>query len=142
VTPVLGAAAAGAFLISLLASGISSSVVGTMAGQMIMQGFVGFTIPIWVRRLVTMLRDFVVVGLGGDATNALVISQVVLILALPLPMIPLVLFSRRAEIMGRFANGGLTHMAAMLGTILVLPLDALLVPQTFGVALPGLPSAS
>jgi manganese transport protein len=140
-TPLLGAAAAGAFLISLLASGISSSVVGTMAGQMIMQGFVGFTIPVWVRRLVTMLPAFAVVGLGADATNALVVSQVVLSLALPFPMIALVLFTRRAGIMGRFANSGLTHIAAVAGTVLVLSLNALLVLQTFGVAMPGLPGA-
>jgi manganese transport protein len=77
-TPLFGAAAAGIFLLSLLASGVSSSTVGTLAGQMIMQGFVGFRIPIWVRRLVTMLPAFVVVGLGANATNALVISQVML----------------------------------------------------------------
>ena len=67
-TPLLGAAA-GVFLVSLIVSGISSSVVGTMAGQMIMQGFVGFRIPIWVRRLVTMLPAFVVVGMGVDETR-------------------------------------------------------------------------
>jgi manganese transport protein len=139
--PLLGAAAAGIFLTSLLASGISSSVVGTLAGQMIMQGFVGFTIPIGVRRLVTMLPAFAVVGLGVDATNALVLSQAVLSLALPLPMIALVLFTRRAEIMGRFANGGPTHAAAIAGTILVLSLNALLVLQIAGVAIPGLPGA-
>jgi manganese transport protein len=141
-TPLLGTAAASAFLISLLASGLSSSVVGTMAGQMIVQGFVGFTIPIWMRRLVTMLPAFAVVGLGANATTALVMSQVVLSLALPLPMIALVLFTRRAGIMGRFANGRLTHAAASAGTILVLSLNALLVLETFGVAIPGLPGAS
>ena len=94
-TPLLGIGAAGVFLLSLIASGISSSTVGTMAGQMIMQGFVGFRIPIWVRRLVTMVPAFVVVGLGANATNALVISQVVLSIALPLPMIALLMFTRR-----------------------------------------------
>ena len=106
-TPLLGIGAAGVFLLSLIASGISSSTVGTMAGQLIMQGFVGFRIPIWVRRLVTMLPAFVVVGLGADATNALVISQVVLSIALPLPMISLLIFTRRRDIMGQFANGRL-----------------------------------
>jgi manganese transport protein len=137
-TPVLGTAAAIIFLVSLLASGVSSSVVGTMAGQVIMQGFVGFTIPIWLRRTVTMLPAFAVVGLGVDATNALVISQVVLSAALPLPMIALVMFTRRSQIMGRFANRGLTHAAAIGGTVLVLALNTLLVLQTIGVALPGL----
>ena len=77
-TPLLGAGAAGLFMLALLASGFSSSVVGVMAGQMIMQGFVGFRIPLWVRRLVTMLPAFAVVAVGVNATNALVLSQVVL----------------------------------------------------------------
>ena len=88
------------FLLSLIASGVSASTVGTMAGQMIMQGFVGFRIPIWVRRLVTMVPAFVVVALGVNATNALVISQVVLSIALPLPMIALLIFTGRRDIMG------------------------------------------
>jgi manganese transport protein len=136
-TPLLGGAAAGVFLVSLLASGVSSSVVGTMAGQMIMQGFVGFTIPIWVRRLVTMLPAFVVVGLGADATNTLVISQVVLSIALPLPMVALLIFTRRADIMGQFANGGLTHAAAIIGTVAVVFLNVFLILQTVGVPIPG-----
>ena len=137
-TPLLGIAAAGVFLLSLLASGVSSSTVGTMAGQLIMQGFVGFSIPIWVRRLVTMLPAFVVVGLGANATNALVISQVVLSIALPLPMIALTMFTRRRDIMGPFANGRLTNLVAIAGAVAVLSLNALLILQAFGVPLPGL----
>ncbi|MGB9648215.1 MAG: Nramp family divalent metal transporter [Stellaceae bacterium] len=133
--PLLGGAAAGVFLVSLLASGVSSSVVGTLAGQMIMQGFVGFRIPIWVRRLVTMLPAFVVVGLGVDATSALVISQVVLSLALPLPIIALIIFTRRSDLMGRFANRGLTQIAAGVGVAVVLTLNALLIAETFGLSL-------
>ncbi len=140
-TPLLGAAAASVFLISLIASGISSSTVGTMAGQMIMQGFVGFHIPIWVRRLVTMLPAFVVVGLGANATNALVISQVVLSIALPLPMIALLIFTGRRDIMGAFTNGRLTRAAAVAATIVVLGLNSFLIAQTLGVAIPGLPAA-
>jgi manganese transport protein len=132
-TPLLGAGAAVIFLISLMASGLSSSVVGTMAGQVIMQGFVGFRIPIWVRRLVTMLPALVVVALGVDATRALVISQVVLSLALPIPMIALVLFTRRRDIMGEFANTRLTDAAAILATLVVLALNVILLLQTFGV---------
>src|SRR5262249_39775215 len=82
-TPLLGAGAAGLFLVSLLASGVSSSAFGTMAGQLIMQSFVRFRIPILVRRLVTMVPAFVVVALGVNTTRALVLSQVVLSLALP-----------------------------------------------------------
>jgi manganese transport protein len=140
-TPLLGAAAAGIFLLSLLASGVSSSTVGTLAGQMIMQGFVGFRIPIWVRRLVTMLPAFVVVALGANATNALVISQVVLSIALPFPMIALVMFTRRRDIMGSFTNGKLTNFLAIAGTVTVLFLNVLLILQTFNVPIPGLPTS-
>jgi manganese transport protein len=140
-TPLLGIGAAGVFLLSLIASGISSSTVGTMAGQMIMQGFVGFKIPIWVRRLVTMLPAFVVVTLGTNATNALVISQVVLSIALPLPMISLLMFTRRADIMGQFANSRLTHIAALIGTAVVLLLNIFLIVQTIGIRIPGLPAS-
>ena len=109
-----------------------------MAGQMIMQGFVGFRIPIWVRRLVTMLPAFVVVGLGANATNALVISQVVLSIALPLPMIALIMFTRRRDIMGQFVNGRLTDFVAIAGAVVVLLLNGLLILQTLGVTIPGL----
>jgi manganese transport protein len=140
-TPLLGAAAAGVFLLSLVVSGVSASTVGTMAGQMIMQGFVGYRIPIWLRRLVTMLPAFVVVGLGANATNALVISQVVLSIALPLPMIALLIFTGRRDIMGAFTNGRLTRAAAVAATIVVLGLNSFLIAQTLGVAIPGLPAA-
>jgi manganese transport protein len=137
-TPLLGVGAAGIFLLSLIASGVSSSAVGTMAGQMIMQGFVGVRIPIWVRRLVTMTPAFVVVALGADATHALVVSQVVLSIALPLPMISLLIFTRRPDIMGQFANTRLTQFAALIGTAAVLLLNTFLILQTFGVPIPGL----
>jgi len=131
-TPLLGAGAAALFLTSLIASGISSSVVGTMAGQMIMQGFVGFRIPVWLRRLITMAPAFVVVALGVNATQALVVSQVVLSIALPLPMIAVVLFTRRADIMGGFANARLTTACALLAMTLVLALNVVLIAETFG----------
>jgi len=137
-TPLLGGAAAALFLLSLIASGISSSTVGTMAGQMIMQGFVRFRIPIAVRRLVTMAPAFVVVALGVNATKALVISQVVLSIALPLPMVALLMFTRRADIMGGFANGRATNLAALLGTAVVLALNVFLILQTLGMSIPGL----
>jgi len=137
-TPLLGGAAAAAFLISLIASGVSSSVVGTMAGQIIMQGFVRFHIPIWLRRLVTMLPAFAVVAFGVNATNALVISQVVLSIALPVPMITLVLFTRRTDIMGPYANGRLIDMLAIVGAAIVLLLNLVLLLQTFGIGIPGL----
>ena len=140
-TPLLGIGAAGVFLLSLIVSGISASTVGTMAGQMIMQGFIGFRIPIWVRRLVTMLPAFVVVGLGVNATQALVVSQVVLSIALPLPMIALLIFTGRRDIMGAFTNGRLTRAAALAATVVVLGLNTFLIIQMLGVAIPGLPAA-
>src|ERR1700690_885895 len=136
--PLLGLGAAGIFLLSLIASGISSSVVGTMAGQMIMQGFTGLRIPIWLRRVITMVPAFVVVGYGVNATQALVVSQVILSIALPLPMIALLMFTRRADIMGSFANGRITRIAAVVATILVLTLNVFLIVQTLGVPIPGL----
>jgi manganese transport protein len=141
-TPLLGVGAAAVFLVSLIASGVSSSVVGTMAGQMIMQGFVGFRIPIWLRRLVTMVPALIVVGLGVNATEALILSQVVLSLVLPVPMIALVLFTRRRDIMGRYANSRLTDIAAISATVVVLALNLILLAHMLGIAIPGLPIAA
>ena len=137
-TPLLGIGAAGVFLLSLIASGVSASTVGTMAGQMIMQGFIGFRIPIWVRRIVTMVPAFVVVAIGVNPTKALVISQVVLSIALPLPMISLLIFTGRTDIMGEFANSRLTYVAALIGTGAVLLLNVVLIVQTLGMPIPGL----
>jgi manganese transport protein len=130
-TPLLGAAAAGIFLVSLIASGVSASTVGTLAGQMIMQGFVRFRIPLWLRRLVTMLPAFAVIALGAAPTRALVISQVVLSIALPLPMIALIIFTNKAEVMGAFVNGRATRIVAICATALVLTLNAVLIYQSF-----------
>ncbi|MDP8996491.1 MAG: Nramp family divalent metal transporter [Pseudomonadota bacterium] len=140
-TPLLGVGAASVFLISLLASGISSSAVGTMAGQVIMQGFVGFRIPVWLRRLVTMIPAFVVVGLGMNATDSLFWSQIVLSFALPIPMIALVILSRRADIMGKFANGPMIQIVALVATTVVLALNTILLLQSFGVNIPGFTSS-
>jgi manganese transport protein len=133
-SPLLGVGAASVFLVSLLASGISSSVVGTMAGQVIMQGFVGFRIPLWIRRAVTMIPAFVVVAMGYNATESLVISQVVLSIALPLPMIALVILTHRADVMGQFVNNPLTNLTAWVSTALVLLLNVILLLQTIGVS--------
>jgi manganese transport protein len=131
-SPLLGPAAAGVFLVSLMASGISSSTVGTMAGQAIMQGFAGFKIPVWLRRLVTMVPAFAVVIMGVNTTQALVISQVVLSFALPVPMVALVVFTRRRDIMGLFANTRLVNGTATGGAAVILVLNAVLLVQTLG----------
>jgi manganese transport protein len=112
-----------------------------MAGQLIMQGFVDFQIPLWVRRTVTMLPPFAVVALGVNSTNALVISQVVLSIALPLPMIALIIFTGRRDIMGGFANDKITRAAALIGAAVVLVLNMVLILQALGLQIPSLPAA-
>ena len=141
-TPLLGAGAAAAFLLSLILSGLSSSTVGTMAGQMIMQGFVGFRVPVWLRRIITIVPSFVVIAAGVNATHALVLSQVVLSIALPLPMIALLALTGRRDIMGKFVNGRLTRIAGIVGTAVVLLLNAVLVLQALGMPLPGVPNGT
>lgn len=129
-TPLLGSAAAAVFLVSLLASGFSSSAVGTMAGQVIMQGFVGFTIPMWVRRVVTMLPTLVVVALHVNATQTLVISQVLLSLVLPVPIVSLLYFTRRKDIMGVLVNRRITTVLALVCTVIIVSLNLLLIMMT------------
>jgi manganese transport protein len=124
--PLFGAAAAGVFLVSLMASGISSSVVGTMAGQVIMQGFVGWRIPVWLRRAVTMLPAFLVVGAGFDATRSLILSQVVLSLVLPVPMVALLLLTARRDVMGDLATGPRVLALAWAATLATIGLNAVL----------------
>nr|WP_029421072.1 Nramp family divalent metal transporter [Alicyclobacillus macrosporangiidus] len=135
-TPLLGAASAAVFLVSLLASGISSSAVGTMAGQVIMQGFVGFTIPLWLRRVITMLPTVIIVALGIDPTRTLVISQVVLSLVLPMPIISLIYFTRRRDIMGVLVNKRIVTVTATLCAVVILSLNVLLLYLSFGGSLP------
>jgi len=126
--PALGAAAAGVFLVALIASGISSSVVGTMAGQVIMQGFVGFSIPVWARRLITAVPAFFI-ALSFNATTAMVLSQVVLSFVLPLPLVALVVLSSRKSVMGDFVTGKGTAFAAIAATALIVLLNAVLIRQ-------------
>src|SRR6202034_2311582 len=128
--PALGIGAAGVFLVSLMASGISSSVVGTMAGQVIMQGFVGFSIPVWARRLITMVPAFIV-ALRFNTTTAMILSQAVLSLVLPLPMVALVVLSSRKSVMGDFVMGRRTAFAAMAATALIVLLNVVLIRQMF-----------
>jgi Mn2+ and Fe2+ transporters of the NRAMP family len=124
------------FLVSLIASGISSSVVGTMAGQMIMQGFLHFSVPIWLRRAVTMVPAFAVVLAGVNATDALVMSQVVLSIALPVPMLALIYCIGNRRIMGNFVARPLTRIVATIAAMLVLTLNFVLLAAFFGVPIP------
>ncbi|HEY3321395.1 MAG TPA: Nramp family divalent metal transporter [Planctomycetota bacterium] len=129
-TPLLGAAAAWVFAISLLASGLSSSSVGTMAGQIIMQGFLERHIPVWVRRLATMAPSLIAIFVTRDPTRLLVLSQVVLSFALPLAIIPLVLFTRNKAIMGVLVNHRVTTFFAALAGLVIICLNIFLLYQT------------
>lgn len=134
--PLLGGAAAAIFLISLLASGVSSSAVGTLAGQVIMQGFLDFAVPLWVRRVVTMAPSLVVIALGVDVTHALVISQVVLSLVLPVPLIALLIFTRRRSVMGDLVNHPATTAIAGLSMAAIVLLNVLFVLGSLGIRPP------
>lgn len=128
--PLLGPASSWVFAISLLASGLSSSTVGTMAGQVIMQGFIHRQIPIWLRRLVTMLPALAVIALGLEPTRTLVISQVVLSFGLPFALVPLVIFTARSDLMGVLVNRRVTTMVASLMTLLIVALNIFLLYET------------
>ena len=127
--PLLGQASSWVFAISLLASGLSSSTVGTMSGQVIMQGFVHFGIPIWLRRMLTMLPALVVIAVGMEPTRTLVLSQVVLSFGLPFALVPLVLFTARTNLMGVLVNHRLTTVVASLVTLLIIALNLFLLYQ-------------
>jgi len=129
--PLLGGAASLVFAIALLASGLSSSTVGTSAGQVIMQGFLRRRIPVWVRRVVTMVPSLVVISLGFDATRSLVVSQVVLSFGLPFAVAPLVIFTSRKSIMGHLVNRPVTTIIAGLVAALILSLNVYLLISLF-----------
>jgi manganese transport protein len=122
-TPLLGTAAGQVFAISLLAAGLSSSTVGTMAGQVIMQGFLSFHIPVWIRRVITMFPSLVVIAVGLDPTRTLVLSQVVLSFGLPFAIVPLVMFTSNPRIMGPLVNRRLTTALAVMVAGLVIGLN-------------------
>lgn len=130
-TPLLGGAAAIAFALALLSSGLSSSTVGTMAGQVVMQGFVGFRIPLLFRRLITMLPAFAVILAGLNPTDTLVLSQVVLSFGIPFALVPLLMFTARRDIMGTLANTRLVTVTGWLIAALIISLNVYLLAQTF-----------
>ena len=128
---LVGGGAALAFAVALLASGLSSSSVGTYAGQVVMQGFVHRRIPLFARRALTMLPALIVLGLGLPATDSLVISQVVLSFGIPFALVPLVLLTRRADIMGPLVNRPLTTAAAGGIAAMIIVLNVYLLWTTF-----------
>lgn len=121
--PLLGKFAAAAFAVALLCSGLSSSTVGTMAGQVILQGFMNFRISIFLRRLLTMIPAIVVIAWGLDPLKTLVLSQAVLSFCLPFAIIPLLMLTRRKDLMGSHANRPLTNLLAVVTTTVILSMN-------------------
>jgi len=124
---LVGGGAALAFAVALLASGLSSSSVGTYAGQVVMQGFIRRSIPLYLRRGLTMLPALIVLGLGLPTTASLVASQVVLSFGIPFALVPMVLLTRRADVMGALVNRRITTLAASLIAVLIIALNVYLV---------------
>jgi manganese transport protein len=128
---LLSGGAALAFALALLASGFASSSVGTYAGQVVMQGFIRRTIPLALRRLVTMTPALVVLALGLEPTRSLVLSQVVLSFGIPFALIPLVMLTRRRDVMKELVNRRLTTVVASVVAAMIVALNVFLLYQTF-----------
>ncbi len=128
--PLLGNAAGWMFAISLLAAGLASTTVGTMAGQVIMQGFLERHIPVWLRRLITILPSLIVIYIGLDPTRTLVISQVILSFGLPFAIVPLLRFTKNKALMGELVNWKITTMVTSLIALLIIALNFYLIYQT------------
>lgn len=129
--PLLGKLSSIAFAIALLASGLSSSVVGTMAGQTIMKGFVGLNIPLNVRRIITMIPAIIVIILEINPINILVISQVALSFSLPMTIIPLLIITKNKKIMGNFVNKPIVNIIGYIIATIIISLNVLLLFLTF-----------
>jgi manganese transport protein len=130
--PLLGSLSSYAFAIALLAAGLSSSTTGTMAGQIVLEGFLNIKISLWLRRFITMVPALIVIALGLNEIDVLVLSQVVLSLQLPFSIIPLIMFTMRKEIMGELRNGRITNSLAIASATIVIGLNMLLLYQFFG----------
>jgi manganese transport protein len=129
--PLLGSFAATAFAVALLASGLSSSTVGTMAGQVVLQGFMNFKISIFLRRLLTMIPAIVVIAWGLDPLKTLVLSQAVLSFCLPFAILPLLMLTRRQDVMGSHVNRPLTNALAYAATFVILGMNIWLLCSIF-----------
>jgi manganese transport protein len=132
--PLFGAGAGVFFVITLLSSGISSSVVGTLAGQAIMEGLLGMKTNIWLRRIITrfinVIPTTIAILIGLDPLSILVYSQVILSLMIPLPMIPLVMLTRNKELMGEFVNRSITTIIAVIFVGIILAFNSYLIATT------------
>jgi manganese transport protein len=133
--PLFGAAAGTIFLLTLLSSGIASSVVGTLSGQALMEGLLGKKFNVWLRRFITRFVNVVpttiAIIIGLDPLNILVYSQVILSLMIPLPMIPLVMLTRNKKLMGEFVNKRITTLIAIASVGIILAFNTYLIVSTF-----------
>jgi manganese transport protein len=130
-TPLLGGGAAIAFGLALLASGLSSSTVGTMAGQVVMQGLIHYSIPVWLRRTITMLPAFVVILVGLNPTKTLILSQVILSFGIPFALVPLLMFTARRDLMGVLTSSRVVQSLGWMIAALIIGLNGYLLVQTF-----------
>ncbi|MGH2568186.1 MAG: Nramp family divalent metal transporter [Bacteroidota bacterium] len=130
--PLLGGLSSYAFAIALLAAGLSSSTTGTMAGQIVLEGFLKIKISLWLRRLITMIPALIVIAMGLNEIDVLVLSQVVLSMQLPFSIIPLIWFTKREDIMGELKNGKVTNLLAITVAAIIIGLNMLLLYQFFG----------
>ena len=130
--PILGSASSTLFALALVGSGLSSATVGTLSGQVVMQGFIQRRIPVFVRRAVTMLPALIVIGIGVDPTRTLVLSQVVLSFGIPFALVPLALLTSKREVMGALANRRMTAAVTAAVTGVVCAINVFLLAQTFG----------
>jgi manganese transport protein len=130
--PILGGASSVLFALALIASGLSSSAVGTLSGQVVMQGFIRRQIPVTVRRLATMVPAFIVIAIGVNPSRTLVLSQVVLSFGIPFALVPLVVFTARRDIMGQLQNRRITTVAASIAATVIIALNIFLLVQTAG----------
>jgi manganese transport protein len=128
---LLGGGAALAFAVALLASGLSSSSVGTFAGQVVMQGFINFRIPLFLRRAITMTPALIVLASGLNTTDVLVLSQVVLSFGIPFALVPMILLTRRADLMGALVNRRHTTVIASIVAAMIIGLNIFLLWETF-----------
>ncbi|KZL89556.1 divalent metal cation transporter MntH [Clostridium magnum DSM 2767] len=130
-SPLLGAMSSGAFAIALLASGFSSSAVGTMAGETVLDGFVDLKIPSNIKKLITMLPAMIIIGIGVNPMKALIISQVCLSFALPVAIIPMMIITSRKNLMGAFVNKPITKIIGWIITTVIIGLNTILLYLTF-----------
>ncbi len=119
------------FGVALLASGLSSSSVGTLSGQVVMQGFINRQIPLFLRRVITMMPALIILAVGLNPSRSLVISQVVLSFGIPFALVPLLIFCRNRDVMGTLVNHRLTTMVASVVVLLIVSLNVFLLYQTF-----------